>query len=55
MVMHFETKDKATDHLASNGWTQAGDGWLSRDKSCAASLHPRFDGVVAVSFWEIQQ
>lgn len=53
MFIHFETRQAAIAHLASNGWTECKTGrFVSRDGSCVAQIHPRFDEVVGVLIWE---
>lgn len=55
MVIHFDTHAKAIEHLTANGWVELSNGrWVSRDKSCSASIHPVLGtDVVAVGFNEI--
>lgn len=55
MVIHFPTRAAAISHLMDNGWKQIANGnYVSRDGSCAASVHPCFDEVVAISIREIE-
>lgn len=55
MTIHFENRDKAIEHLTANGWRELkNSNWISRDGSCAASIHPHhFGDVVVVALWEI--
>jgi hypothetical protein len=54
MYIHFATRAAAATHLTENGWRQIRNGnWVSRDGVCAASIHPKFDEVVVVHFWEV--
>lgn len=54
MVFHFDTQALAVAHLEANGWRKIANGrWVSRDGTCAASIHPAHGEIVAVHAWEI--
>lgn len=42
MTIHYDSLTAAEQHLARNGWQTGGHAglWVSRDKTCAASIHP---------------
>lgn len=55
MIIHFATVYAAETHLTINGWRQIENAWVSRDGTCAASIHPiTGSDVVHVAFREIQ-
>ena len=55
MTTHFNTRAAAEAHLTGNGFRQIKNGnWVSRDGSCAASIHPVSSAdVVVVAYWEV--
>ena len=55
MTTHFNTRTEAERHLSTNGWSVIRNGnWVSRDGSCAASIHPvSGTDVVMVAYWQI--
>ena len=55
MTIHYANRAAATEHLVTNGWHQIENGaWVSRDGTCAASIHP-ITGIetVCISYREI--
>lgn len=54
MSIHFNTRQAAVAHLATNGWKQIKNGnFVSRDSSCAAKILTAFGEVVLVQIWEV--
>jgi hypothetical protein len=54
MHVHFDTAALAEEHLTNNGWHKIQNGnYVSRDGTCAASIHPAHGEVVAIRAWEI--
>jgi len=54
MYVHFDTSALAEEHLSSNGWRRIENGsYVSKDGTCAASIHPAHGEVVAIRAWEI--
>ncbi len=54
MFVHFDTAALAEEHLTENGWRKIQNGnFVSKDGTCAASIHPAHGEVVAIRAWEI--
>lgn len=57
MIVHFDTAALARKHLDQYGWTLCKSGaWVSRDKTCKATIHPvPGSDVVAIFYSEIER
>lgn len=54
MIIHYDTHDIAVTHLENNGWKLLKNGtWVSKDKTCKASIHPSHGDVVCIFYMEI--
>lgn len=56
MIIHYDTHAVAVSHLQENGWVhQITGNWVSKDKTCKASIHPVPNSdVVCIFYLEIE-